>query len=58
MTIILRLTRSQQMALTSLVADYMRMDQATEVFIDVSSDVETTPGELLALVSDMKEIEL
>lgn len=44
------LTRSQQMALATFLSDYMRRPEAIEVSIDVLTDRETTPGDLLALV--------
>lgn len=56
-TIVLRVTRSQQMALIDILIDYIRMPEHTEQFIDVANDVTTTPGELLSLVSSLQEVE-
>jgi hypothetical protein len=44
------LTRSQQMALTTFLAEYMRQPDAIEVSVDVLTDTETTPADLLELV--------
>ena len=43
------LTRSQCMALRSLLLDYILWPRHTEVFVDVVRQVETTPEELLEL---------
>lgn len=53
-TVLVPLTRSQQMALQSFLADYMRMPNAIEVSVDVLTDTETTPAELLQLVMEAK----
>jgi hypothetical protein len=53
-TVVLPLTRPQQMALLSFLADYMRMPNAIEMSVDVLTDTETTPGELLQLVMEAK----
>lgn len=47
--VMLILTRSQQMALTEILATYMRTDEV-QSFIDVLNDTETTTPELLRLV--------
>jgi len=44
------LTRSQHMALTSFLSDYIRQPEALEMSVDMTTDIETTPAELLALV--------
>ena len=56
-TVVLRLTRSQQMALVDILIAYMRSDDVQE-FVDVAADVTTTPGELLRLVGDLREMEV
>lgn len=50
----LMMTRSQQMALTSLISEAMRNKEITERFIDCSTSkpVTTTSGDLLTLVMD------
>lgn len=58
MTIVLRLTRSQQMALLDVLIAYVRDTDLPQEFLDVSADVTTTTGELLRLVSSLDEIEL
>jgi hypothetical protein len=49
----LEITRSQQMALLDLIMEHLGRKDSTEVFINCSEspEVETTPGELLALIS-------
>jgi isopropylmalate/homocitrate/citramalate synthase len=54
--VVLRLTRSQQMALVDILIAYIRSDDVQE-FIDVANDVTTTPGELLRIVGDVREME-
>ena len=49
------LSRSQQMALQSLLVEYMRHPDATEVFVDVLNDVETTPSDLLLVISSRRD---
>lgn len=44
---LIELTASQLMALRDLVAEHLRCPNATEVYIDVVRDVETTPSDLL-----------
>ncbi len=59
--IILRLTRSQQMALIDLITEFIRCDFGhAELFQDCSTvpAISTTPGELLRLVSAGQEVEL
>ena len=56
--IVLRITRSQQMALTDILSRYMQLQDEVQEFIDCGEDVTTTTGELLTLVMDMREIEL
>jgi hypothetical protein len=53
----LELTRSQQMALIDVIAEFIR-ESTTESFTDCSTNPSTvtTPGELLRLVSDAKYI--
>jgi hypothetical protein len=55
--VLLRMTRSQQMALIDILIAYMRSDDVQE-FVDVSSDTTTTPGELLRLIGDIRELEV
>jgi hypothetical protein len=56
--IVLRLTRSQQMALVDILIDYVRQPDSIQTLIDVQNDTETTVGELLSLVASTREIEL
>lgn len=49
-TLILELTHAQRRALVSLIGEAMIAPGRAEVYIDVCTDTETTPGELLALV--------
>jgi hypothetical protein len=51
--LVLQLTRTQQMALTNILIDYIRTPESTEEFIDCSTDptTVTTPGQLLSLVA-------
>jgi hypothetical protein len=57
--VVLRLTRSQQMALTEIVLAYSRLEEPQE-FVDCSSPdcVTTTTGELLTLLTDLRELEV
>jgi hypothetical protein len=56
--VVLRLTRSQQMALADILLAYIRLDEPQE-FVDCSSPecVTTTTADLLALVTDLRELE-
>jgi len=47
---VVRLTLSQRMALADIIALHMTALDEPQEFIDVSSDVTTTSGELLRLV--------
>jgi hypothetical protein len=55
--IVLRLTRSQRMALLDIIGDYMRHPEMIEVFIDASRhpQVNTTPEDLLRMVLEAQE---
>jgi hypothetical protein len=55
--VVLRLTRSQQMALVDILVAYLRSDGVQE-FVDVCADVTTTPGDLLRICGDLREIEV
>jgi hypothetical protein len=55
--VVLRLTRSQQMALVDILIAYVRSDDVQE-FVDVANDVTTTTGELLRLIGDVRELEV
>ena len=56
---VLRLTRSQQMALSSILLAYCSDVSECHEFVDVIADVTTTSAELLALVIDCtREIEM
>jgi hypothetical protein len=55
--VVLRLTRSQQMALVDILVAYMRSDDVQE-FVDVCADVTTTPGDLLRICGDVREMEV
>jgi hypothetical protein len=56
--IVLRLTRSQQMALVEILVAYIRMKDQVHEFVDVINDRTTTTGQLLGLVSDFREVEI
>jgi hypothetical protein len=58
--VVLRLTRSQQMALADIVLAYARLTDHPQEFVDCSSPdfVTTTTGELLALLTDLRELEV
>jgi hypothetical protein len=45
------------MALVDILVAYMRTDEAQE-FVDVIEDVTTTPGDLLRIVGDLREVEI
>jgi hypothetical protein len=55
--VVMRLTRSQQMALVDILVAYMRTDEPKE-FVDVTTDTTTTPGDLLRIVGDLRELEV
>lgn len=57
-TIVLRLTRSQQMALLDLLIAYVRLPDEVQIFVDVTEDRTTTTGELLSLVASLREVEI
>lgn len=50
---IVRMTRSQQMAVLDVIMEHMRLPGATEYFVDMSTDppTQTTLGELLTVFS-------
>lgn len=52
---LLRITRSQQMALVDILVAYLRSSDVQE-FVDISTDTTTTTGELLALVGETYEM--
>jgi hypothetical protein len=56
-SVVVRLTRSQQMALVDILVAYMRTDESQE-FVDVMTDTTTTPGDLLRIVGDLRELEM
>lgn len=58
--VVLRLTRSQQMALIDVLLEYARDPEKPQLFVDCSSDegTATTTGDLLVLVSDLRELEV
>lgn len=60
MTIILRISRSQQMALLDIIMEHLRCPNYTEVFIDCSTSppTETTISDLLNVVGRMDEMDL
>lgn len=55
--VVLRLTRSQQMALLDILVAYCRLPDQSQEFVDVIEDVTTTTGELLTVVADLSEVE-
>lgn len=55
--VVVRLTRSQQMALVDILVAYMRSDEVQE-FVDVVNNVTTTPGDLLRIVGDLRDLEI
>ena len=58
MKIVLRATRSQQMALIDVLLTYMRLKDEPQEFLNVSEDVVTTTSDLLTFVSGMQEVEM
>lgn len=55
--IVVRLTRSQQMALIDILVAYSMTDGYVQEFIDVSTGATTTPGDLLRIVGRLREPE-
>lgn len=55
--VVLRITRSQQMALIDILCAHMRSGDVQE-FVDVLTDTTTTTTELLTLVADRWETEV
>jgi hypothetical protein len=53
--IVLRLTRGQQMALTSILSSYMVLADQPQDFVDVLEDRTTTTAELFDLVMNVRE---
>jgi hypothetical protein len=55
---LLELTRSQQMALLDMIMEHLRCAAATGVFVNCSESpaVETTPGDLLTLVTEARYV--
>lgn len=49
--ILLRLTRSQQMALIDVLIAYIRLPDEPQEFVDVVEDVTTSAGQLLHLIT-------
>jgi hypothetical protein len=45
------------MALVDILIAYMRSDDVQE-FVDVANDVTTTPGDLLRICGDLRELEV
>ena len=56
-TVVVRLTRSQQMALVDILIAYMRSGDVQE-FVDVTTDTTTTPGDILRIVGDLRVLEV
>ena len=57
--VVLRLSRSQHMALLDVLLEHIRRGDGTQLFIDCSTGTETSTGELLQLISDsLREVEL
>jgi hypothetical protein len=54
-TIVLRMTRSEQMALIDVLLEHVRDAEKTQVFVDCSTDTKTTTADLLQLVCDLRE---
>lgn len=52
-----RLTRSQRMALLSVLAEYIQLPDQVQVFVDVTADTETTAPDLLNLFATQTELE-
>lgn len=55
--VVVRMTRSQQMALVDILVAYLRSGDVQE-FVDVLNDVTTTTGDLLQLLGDISEMEV
>lgn len=57
--VVMRMTRSQQMALVDILCEHMVNPEATQIFTNCSVDppTDTTTPELLRLVSDHSEME-
>jgi hypothetical protein len=57
--IVLRLTRSQQMAILDVLMEHVRCANHTENFVNCSTapPTETTYGDLLQIFSDTSEVE-
>lgn len=55
--VVVKLTRSQQMALVDILVAYMRTDEPQE-FVDVTTDTTTTPGDLVRLIGDTSNLEV
>ena len=55
--IVIRLTRSQQMALANILVHYALLKDQPQNFVDLAEDVVTTTGELLTLFTDLREVE-
>jgi hypothetical protein len=55
MTKIIRLTRSQEMALIEILVSYARSGDVQE-FVDISTDTATTVSELLTLIAENRDM--
>lgn len=57
---VLRLTRSQQMALLDVLTEHLQCPGSTEIFIDCSTmpPTETTVSDLLLRLSNLTEMEV
>ena len=55
--VVVRMSRSQQMALVDILIAYMRSNDVQE-FVDVLTDTTTTPGDLLRIVGDLRRLEI
>lgn len=55
--VVVRLTRSQQMALIDILIAYTRSGDV-QTFVDCCRDVTTTTGDLLQIVGNMRELEV
>lgn len=56
--VVLRLSRSQQMALVDILIAYMVRGDDVQEFLDVSTGTTTTVGDLLRIVGDLRELEV
>jgi hypothetical protein len=56
--IVIRLSRSQQMALADILVHYALLKDEPQSFVDLVEDHITTTGELLTLVTALREVEL